>query len=61
MKLTNAQRLPCGCVIGDSGDAFVMQPCAPSCEYYQYFLAESARQNKPAAFVVDVAELDTDN
>jgi hypothetical protein len=57
VKLTNAQRLPCGCVIGDGpGDAFVMQPCSPTCEYYRYFLAESARQGKPISYVPDVVE-----
>jgi hypothetical protein len=56
VKLTDAERLPCGCVIGHHGDAFVIQPCSPTCEYYRYFLAESARQAKPIRYVADVAE-----
>lgn len=56
MKLTDVERLPCGCVIGNAGDAFVMQPCSPTCEYYLYFLAESGRQAKPVEYIVDVAE-----
>lgn len=56
MELTNKETLPCGCIIGDNGDAFVMQPCKPSCEYYKYFLAEAARQRKPTVWVRDTAE-----
>lgn len=56
MKLTDVERLPCGCVIGTAGDAFVMQPCSPGCEYYQYFVAESRRQGKPVQYRADIAE-----
>lgn len=56
MKLTDAELLPCGCLIGTAGDAFVMQPCSPLCEFYRYFVAESDRQAKPIRYVADVAE-----
>jgi hypothetical protein len=51
-NLIDLQKLPCGCLIGqsampDGSLAFVMKPCSSSCEYYQYALAEAARQGKP--------------
>jgi hypothetical protein len=45
------ERLPCGCVIGNHGEAFVMRPCSPDCEYYRYFRDEAARQGKPVHWV----------
>lgn len=56
MKLTDTERLPCGCIIGNHGDAFVMQPCSPDCTYYRYFVAEANRQGKAIQWVKDVAE-----
>lgn len=51
--MTNRMVLPCGCVIGEHAEAFVIVPCSPTCEYYQYALEESARQGKPIAFSDD--------
>jgi hypothetical protein len=28
--------LPCGCIVGNAGPAFVMQPCSLLCENYLY-------------------------
>lgn len=50
----NKVELPCGCVFGDYEGAMVYEPCRPSCTYYQYALAESARAGKPIAFDSDV-------
>jgi hypothetical protein len=58
MKLTNAERLPCGCIIGDHGGAFVIQPCSPHCPYYGYVLAQSAVMNKSVIWRKDIAEHD---
>jgi hypothetical protein len=48
--------LPCGCVIGtaDVGGqrAFIMKPCGPDCEYYQYALSQAERQGKPISQVM---------
>lgn len=41
------ERLPCGCVCGTIGDAFVYMPCSLLCEFYLYAVAESKRQGKP--------------
>lgn len=46
--------LPCGCVIGVFGDAFVMIPHDTRCTYYQYALEETAAQGKPIQFDTDV-------
>jgi ssDNA-binding Zn-finger/Zn-ribbon topoisomerase 1 len=51
--MTTAKTLPCGCIVDTVGDAFVMQPCSPDCEYYRYVLAESARQHKPLELMID--------
>jgi hypothetical protein len=56
MKLTDAERLPCGCIIGTAGEALAIEPCSAGCQYFQYFLAEAARQGKPIQRVADVAE-----
>lgn len=52
--------LPCGCQMGTVGDAFVMQPCSPDCPYYCYAVAETKRQGKPVAAIVDPDAGDVD-
>lgn len=55
---TTAETLPCGCIIDTVGDAFVMQPCSPGCEFYRYALEQSAAQGKPVTYITDpTAEL----
>lgn len=44
---SNKQRLPCGCVMWDEGDAFVFKPHDIKCPYYRYVLEEAERQEKP--------------
>lgn len=48
-----AERLPCGCIVDMVGEAFVMDPCDPDCEYYRYALEESKRQGKSVEALVD--------
>lgn len=48
-----ATTLPCGCRMSTVGDAFVFEPCSPSCEYYLYALNESKRQGKPIPKLVE--------
>lgn len=47
------ERLPCGCEMGEVGDAFVMRPCSPGCEYWRYAMAEAERQGKPVGLAYD--------
>lgn len=51
--LEHRHELPCGCIHGIYKDAFVIQPCAPTCIYYKYTLEEQARQGKPIEFSTD--------
>lgn len=51
--MTTAERLPCGCVIDTVGDAFVMMPCSPNCQYFRYAMREAARQGKPIRPIID--------
>ena len=52
------RKLPCGCecwaqiVQGDR--QFVMRPCSPDCEYYQYAIAETKRRGKAVEHRRDV-------
>lgn len=43
-------RLPCGCEMGQVGEAFVYRPCSLDCRYYRYAMAEAERQDKPMGF-----------
>jgi hypothetical protein len=51
------ERLPCGCHMGmteiDGESAFIFEPHSRTCEMYQYFVEESARQGKPV-FTLEV-------
>lgn len=47
------ETLPCGCVIDGVGEAFVMMPCSPDCEFFQYAIAEADRRGLPVRTVVD--------
>lgn len=44
---TPMDRAPCGCQFGQSGDAFVYEPCSLDCDLYAFVCDESARQGKP--------------
>jgi hypothetical protein len=51
--LEDAERLPCGCIVGTIGDAFAIRPCRSGCRYYLFVLAEAARQGKPISTAVE--------
>ena len=38
---------PCGCSFWTEADAFVIKPCSPSCEVYQYAVGQTMLQHKP--------------
>lgn len=48
--LDQRETLPCGCVVGIWTDAFVIIPCAPTCENYRYTLSEARRTATPVSF-----------
>lgn len=50
--LTDAQELPCGCVIGtyEPEEAFVIIPHSLHCPIYHYVLQQSREQTKPIVF-----------
>lgn len=52
-KPKGAETLPCGCVIDTVGDAFVMQPCSPDCEYYLYAMEQAAAKGTPVSYMMD--------
>jgi hypothetical protein len=47
------ETLPCGCVIDGFGESFMMMPCSPDCEFFQYAIAEADRQGMPVRTIVD--------
>jgi hypothetical protein len=50
-EIKDAERLPCGCVIGNhiKTNAFVMVPCSETCEYYAYAVEQARKTQKPIA------------
>jgi hypothetical protein len=45
---TDEQTLDCGCRYWtEDGEAFVYQPCRPTCEHYAFVVTETRRQRKP--------------
>ena len=41
------ERLACGCLIGNVGDAFVIEPCSGRCDMFIYAVRNSALAGKP--------------
>lgn len=40
------QTLPCGCVAGNVGDAFVIDPCSADCASFHYVLSQARKMEK---------------
>jgi len=40
----------CGCKTDLVGETFLIAPCSPSCEVYEYILEQSARQDNSISF-----------
>lgn len=45
----------CGCGHGVVGEAYVFEPCRPSCRLYRYFRREATRQHGQAPVSIDNA------
>lgn len=41
------ERLPCGCVMGSIGDAFVYIPCSVLCKFYLHAVDLAKQAGKP--------------
>lgn len=51
MKLVNKEKLPCGCVIGQTVEngvnVFAIKPCSETCTYYAFVVEEARKKQKP--------------
>lgn len=47
------KELPCGCVMGKVGDAFIIKPCSPNCKYFLYAIDVTKKQGKPLLAMID--------
>ena len=45
--VTNVETLPCGCQMGQAGEAFVFIPCSLLCPWYRYVVDQSAELGRP--------------
>ena len=41
------ERLPCGCVMGNIDNAFILIPCSLLCEFYLFAMDEAKKQGTP--------------
>lgn len=52
--MRDLERAPCGCKMGTKGEAFIYEPCSPTCDLYAYAIEEARKMGKPIQ-VIDLS------